>query len=98
VALVSESETSSQGVYGAWFSKLNYRWSKNVRNTTWLKSHPVSEVVLVLLRPCSSLIRSQSHSFIIGYRDHHRLRFYKPLHQDGWHRTRLQAFRRVQTW
>lgn len=37
-----------QGVYGAWFSKLNYRWSKEIRNKTWLKSHPVAEVVLVL--------------------------------------------------
>ncbi|KAF9793458.1 chloride channel [Thelephora terrestris] len=35
------------GVYGAWFSRLNYRWSKEVRNTTWLKTHPVAEVVLV---------------------------------------------------
>ncbi|KAF9643360.1 hypothetical protein BDM02DRAFT_3191773 [Thelephora ganbajun] len=35
------------GVYGAWFSKLNYRWSKNVRNKTWLKTHPVAEVILV---------------------------------------------------
>ncbi|KAG8904478.1 hypothetical protein FRB99_001690 [Tulasnella sp. 403] len=37
------------GVYGAYFSKLNYRWSRYVRNGTWLKTHPVSEVVLVTL-------------------------------------------------
>lgn len=36
-----------QGVYGAYFSKLNYRWSKYVRNGTWLKKHPIVEVVLV---------------------------------------------------
>jgi chloride channel 3/4/5 len=36
-----------QGVYGAYFSKLNYRWSRDVRNRTWLKSHPVIEVLLV---------------------------------------------------
>ncbi|OSD06985.1 hypothetical protein PYCCODRAFT_1431167 [Trametes coccinea BRFM310] len=37
------------GVYGAWFSKLNYRWSRDVRNATWLKRHPVVEVILVTL-------------------------------------------------
>ncbi|KAG8987989.1 hypothetical protein FRB90_003038, partial [Tulasnella sp. 427] len=37
------------GVYGAYFSKLNYRWSRDVRNGTWLKTHPVSEVILVTL-------------------------------------------------
>ncbi|CAK5281533.1 unnamed protein product [Mycena citricolor] len=35
------------GIYGAFFSKLNYRWSRDVRNQTWLKQHPVAEVVLV---------------------------------------------------
>ncbi|KAI0358560.1 hypothetical protein OH77DRAFT_1494220 [Trametes cingulata] len=37
------------GVYGAWFSKLNYRWSRDVRNATWLKRYPVVEVILVTL-------------------------------------------------
>ncbi|KAJ7770176.1 chloride channel [Mycena maculata] len=37
------------GVYGAYFSKLNYRWSRDVRNATWLKSHPIAEVMLVTL-------------------------------------------------
>ncbi|KAJ8475169.1 hypothetical protein ONZ45_g15702 [Pleurotus djamor] len=37
------------GVYGAYFSKLNYRWSKHVRNKTWLKNHPIAEVALVTL-------------------------------------------------
>ncbi|KAH8108015.1 chloride channel [Cristinia sonorae] len=37
------------GVFGAYFSKLNYRWSKYVRNGTWLKTHPVIEVLLVTL-------------------------------------------------
>ncbi|KAJ4483361.1 chloride channel [Lentinula aciculospora] len=35
------------GVYGAYFSKLNFRWSRDVRNATWLKDHPVIEVLLV---------------------------------------------------
>ncbi|TFK75368.1 hypothetical protein BDN72DRAFT_954992 [Pluteus cervinus] len=35
------------GVYGAYFSKLNYRWSKNVRNKTWMKAHPILEVLLI---------------------------------------------------
>jgi len=37
------------GIYGAYFSKLNYLWSKHVRNKTWLKSHPAAEVLLVTL-------------------------------------------------
>ncbi|TBU33934.1 chloride channel [Dichomitus squalens] len=37
------------GVYGAYFSKLNYRWSRHVRNGTWLGKHPVIEVILVTL-------------------------------------------------
>ncbi|KAG1900670.1 chloride channel [Suillus fuscotomentosus] len=37
------------GVYGAYFSKLNYRWSRDVRGGTWLKAHPVAEVILVTL-------------------------------------------------
>ncbi|KAJ7251496.1 chloride channel [Mycena haematopus] len=37
------------GLYGAYFSKLNIRWSRDVRNTTWLKSHPLSEVMLITL-------------------------------------------------
>ncbi|KAH9944710.1 chloride channel [Amylocystis lapponica] len=37
------------GVWGAYFSKLNYQWTRHVRNGTWLKSHPVLEVSLVTL-------------------------------------------------
>ncbi|KAG9095489.1 hypothetical protein FS749_010358 [Ceratobasidium sp. UAMH 11750] len=37
------------GLYGAYFSKLNYRWSRDVRNKTWMKKHPVAEVALVTL-------------------------------------------------
>lgn len=37
------------GVYGAYFSKLNYRWSKHVRNKTWLGKHPIVEVLLITL-------------------------------------------------
>lgn len=35
------------GIYGAYFSKLNYAWSKNIRNGTWLRSHPMTEVILI---------------------------------------------------
>lgn len=35
------------GVYGAYFSKLNYRWCRDVRDKTWLKDHPIAEVLLV---------------------------------------------------
>ncbi|PFH51530.1 hypothetical protein AMATHDRAFT_58981 [Amanita thiersii Skay4041] len=37
------------GVYGAYFSKANYRWSKDIRNQTWLKFHPILEVLLITL-------------------------------------------------
>lgn len=37
------------GVYGAYFSKLNYRWSRHIRNGTRIKDHPVIEVILVTL-------------------------------------------------
>ena len=37
---------AEQGVYGAYFSKLNFRWSRHVRNGTWLKDYPVIEVLL----------------------------------------------------
>ncbi|OCH93772.1 hypothetical protein OBBRIDRAFT_748976 [Obba rivulosa] len=35
------------GVWGGYFSKLNFRWSRDVRSKTWLKDHPVIEVILV---------------------------------------------------
>ncbi|KAH0589057.1 hypothetical protein H2248_004829 [Termitomyces sp. 'cryptogamus'] len=35
------------GVYGAYFSKLNHSWSKHIRNKTWLRSHPIAEVLLI---------------------------------------------------
>ncbi|EIN11917.1 hypothetical protein PUNSTDRAFT_61841 [Punctularia strigosozonata HHB-11173 SS5] len=37
------------GIYGAYFSKLNFRWSRDVRNRTWMKTHPVFEVLLITL-------------------------------------------------
>ena len=41
------STSSIQGVYGAYFSKLNYYWSKHIRNRTFLGAHPILEVLLV---------------------------------------------------
>ncbi|KAF6761215.1 voltage-gated chloride channel [Ephemerocybe angulata] len=35
------------GAYGAYFSKLNYWWSKHVRGKTWLGTHPIAEVLLI---------------------------------------------------
>ncbi|KAF9475768.1 clc channel [Pholiota conissans] len=35
------------GIYGAYFSKLNYQWSKNVRNKTFLGPHSIVEVLLI---------------------------------------------------
>ncbi|KAM6502232.1 Chloride channel [Amanita muscaria] len=37
------------GVYGAYFSKLNYRWCRDVRNKTFLQSHPKLEVLVITL-------------------------------------------------
>ncbi|GBE80600.1 hypothetical protein SCP_0303150 [Sparassis crispa] len=37
------------GVWGAYFSKMNFLWTRHVRNGTWLRRHPVLEVVLVTL-------------------------------------------------
>jgi chloride channel 3/4/5 len=37
------------GLYGAYFSKLNYRWSKHVRNKTFLGAHPLLEVLMITL-------------------------------------------------
>lgn len=45
------------GVYGAYFSKLNYRWSRDVRNKTWMKTHPVAEVLLVSLSLVARRVR-----------------------------------------
>jgi chloride channel 3/4/5 len=39
--------SSTQGVYGAYFSKLNHYWSKHIRNQTFLRAHPLLEVLLV---------------------------------------------------
>ncbi|KAH6910369.1 voltage-gated chloride channel [Coprinopsis sp. MPI-PUGE-AT-0042] len=45
------------GVYGAYFSKLNYRWSKDVRGKTWLGSHPIIEVLLItFVTSCVSFV------------------------------------------
>ncbi|KAA1473891.1 hypothetical protein DENSPDRAFT_780653 [Dentipellis sp. KUC8613] len=50
------------GVYGAWFSKLNYRWSRDVREKTWLKTHPASEVLLItLLTAVFSFVNPYTH-------------------------------------
>lgn len=37
------------GVYGAYFSKLNFRWCRDVRNPSFLGSHPMLEVLITTL-------------------------------------------------
>lgn len=50
------------GVYGAFFSKLNYRWSRDVRNKSWLRTHPVAEVLLItLLSTVLGFINTYTH-------------------------------------
>lgn len=41
--------TTRQGLWGAFFSKANVRWTRHVRNGTWLRTHPIFEVFLVTL-------------------------------------------------
>lgn len=45
--LIELSRTPVKGIYGAYFSKLNYRWNRDVRGHTWFNKHPVLEVILV---------------------------------------------------
>lgn len=35
------------GLYGAYFTKLNMFWAKNVRAKTWMARHPILEVVVI---------------------------------------------------
>uniref|UniRef100_V5EIJ2 Chloride channel protein n=2 Tax=Kalmanozyma brasiliensis (strain GHG001) TaxID=1365824 RepID=V5EIJ2_KALBG len=35
------------GLYGAYFTKLNMFWAKNVRAKTWMARHPIFEVVVI---------------------------------------------------
>ncbi|KAJ1023093.1 hypothetical protein NDA16_003246 [Ustilago loliicola] len=48
------------GLYGAYFTKLNMFWAKNVRAKTWMARHPIFEVVLITLV-------SAAFSFYNGY-------------------------------
>lgn len=75
-----------QGVYGAYFSKLNYRWSRDVRGGTWLKAHPVAEVVLV---STTLFVRYPAFSVIIGNSRNHRFVLFKSLCPHGGHRAYL---------
>jgi len=46
------ADEGAKGLYGAIFSRLNILWSKHVRQGTWVKGHPILEVVLVPLPAC----------------------------------------------
>ncbi|SNX85868.1 related to chloride channel protein [Melanopsichium pennsylvanicum] len=48
------------GLYGAYFTKLNMFWAKNVRAKTWMARHPIVEVVFIT-------IVSAAFSFFNGY-------------------------------
>ncbi|TKY89535.1 hypothetical protein EX895_001320 [Sporisorium graminicola] len=48
------------GFYGAYFTKLNMFWAKNVRAKTWMARHPILEVVVIT-------IVSAAFSFFNGY-------------------------------
>src|SRR5882724_3005123 len=85
--------SSSQGVYGAYFSKMNYWWSKNVRGGTWLRNHPISEVLLVNMFP--SALAYISHRVCIGHTGHHPPVFSQSLYPSWGHRTCIQSLRRM---
>ncbi|PWN47941.1 hypothetical protein IE53DRAFT_364295 [Violaceomyces palustris] len=48
------------GLYGAYFTKLNMFWSKNVRAKTWMTKHPILEVGLIT-------VVTVAFSFLNGY-------------------------------
>jgi len=83
------------GVYGALFSKFNYRWCRDVRNKTWLKKYPIAEVLLVR----SSIYRTvQIHLELISspdHRNHRNVELREWLYPHERHRARLQPLRRV---
>ena len=72
------------GVYGAYFSKLNHRWSRDVRGKTWLKDHPIAEVLLVR---SSLYIPNAPRTDLISpdHGDHDELELHKWLYPHGWH-------------
>ena len=72
---------SDQGVYGAYFSKLNYRWSKHVRAKTWVGRHPVIEVLLVGLYSMGHGL--QGHTCSLGHWPDRGPLLPKPIHSHG---------------
>jgi hypothetical protein len=46
----------AQGIYGAIWAKLNIAWSKRIRAGTWVKRHPVVEVLMVRHHSAGKLI------------------------------------------
>ncbi|SPO46984.1 related to chloride channel protein [Moesziomyces antarcticus] len=48
------------GLYGAYFTKLNMFWAKNVRAKTWMARHPILEVVFIT-------VATAALSFFNGY-------------------------------
>ena len=80
--------SSAQVVYGAYFSKLNYYWSKHIRNKTFLGAHPVLEVLLVSLSVFINL-----NDYDVRYCADHTFDLYpwfpQSLHSNGGHRTHL---------
>ncbi|SPO29570.1 related to chloride channel protein [Ustilago trichophora] len=48
------------GLYGAYFTKLNMFWAKNVRAKTWMARHPIIEVVFIT-------VVTAAFSFFNGY-------------------------------
>jgi chloride channel 3/4/5 len=47
LGLATPGKADVQGVYGAVFSRLNILWAKTIRQGTWVRHHPIIEVILV---------------------------------------------------
>lgn len=72
-----------QGVYGAYFSKLNVRWSRDVRGKSFLGSHSMLEVFIVSsLSFCMCLVRNRA---LIDHARYHPFMFPQPLYAHEWY-------------
>lgn len=91
VDLVELSRTLVKGIYGAYFSKLNYSWSRDVRSNRWFKKHPVLEVVLV-----SRKVNPLHWSLTMpGYSCYCDFLFSEPVCSYGWDGTCLHSLLRM---
>jgi len=83
------------GVYGAVFSKLNYRWCRDVRNKTWLQKYPIAEVLLVRSSICCTVQIHLELTLSPDHGNHGNAELREWLYPHERHRARLQPVRHV---